>query len=510
MRTKAFLFCVLLLMAGTHVSAQGFRVYKSDGTYVTYSTKADSIVFFEGDGGEDSVHLTPIPPKVDNFKPIPWIVNEHTALITGVRGYDAFRTGAVDASWRLLINTTGNPTRETSDYSIRYDVSSAVFDSDIFNPDGYERDTILSPSGYLISSIRWKDRGNYCFYGLQPNTKYYLRGLLRLDNEDYYSDVVSFETKPTMDSCILHNDDLLWFRQVKDPRYNENRLYLTEYFKDTVIVLPSTKAIAECKEKYVNADSLERNVNYLELFICRQWLKYIKQTMDLPISRCSTTYRCSDGTIFLFDDADYLQRCLNSLNEKNCIFPLDEKEYYFHVEDWIGSFDKITCSDTLSPNGEYLVYRPSGATNPRAYYLFPYHISKGKKYKATIVFPIDAEGLKNDTIYKNKCTIYIGYPTDISLQEYARGNGLTMNLDAFEDSSGDVIRSGGVAKINKRWDFSFELSGKEVRQESIEFESSDFSPFLYFGIVSTPSVLEIRKGYIRNLRIASQIRIEEL
>ena len=61
MRTKSLIAVLLLIVAGLQTaSAQGFRVYKSDGTFTQFSFRTDSIVFYEG-AGED-VDFGPFTP----------------------------------------------------------------------------------------------------------------------------------------------------------------------------------------------------------------------------------------------------------------------------------------------------------------------------------------------------------------------------------------------------------------------------------------------------------------
>ena len=61
MRIRNILAALLLMVAGLQTaSAQGFRVYKSDGTFTQFSLRTDSIVFYE-DAGED-VDFGPFTP----------------------------------------------------------------------------------------------------------------------------------------------------------------------------------------------------------------------------------------------------------------------------------------------------------------------------------------------------------------------------------------------------------------------------------------------------------------
>ena len=62
MKTKTFLAIVLLLVAGLQTTwAQGFRVYKSDGTVAQFSLRTDSIVFYDGIGSDvDFGPFTPV------------------------------------------------------------------------------------------------------------------------------------------------------------------------------------------------------------------------------------------------------------------------------------------------------------------------------------------------------------------------------------------------------------------------------------------------------------------
>ena len=62
MKAKGLLAFLLLLVADLQTAdAQGFRVYKSDGTFTQYSMRADSIVFYDGIGEEQDFGLfTPV------------------------------------------------------------------------------------------------------------------------------------------------------------------------------------------------------------------------------------------------------------------------------------------------------------------------------------------------------------------------------------------------------------------------------------------------------------------
>lgn len=62
MRTRSIIAVLLLLVAGLQTSwAQGFRVYKSDGTVAQFSMRTDSIVFYDGIGtDEDFGPFTPV------------------------------------------------------------------------------------------------------------------------------------------------------------------------------------------------------------------------------------------------------------------------------------------------------------------------------------------------------------------------------------------------------------------------------------------------------------------
>ena len=62
MRTRNILAALLLMMAGLQTAAaQGFRVYKSDGTIMQFSLRTDSIVFYDGIGTDiDFGPFTPV------------------------------------------------------------------------------------------------------------------------------------------------------------------------------------------------------------------------------------------------------------------------------------------------------------------------------------------------------------------------------------------------------------------------------------------------------------------
>ena len=61
MKTRTILVALLLMVAGMQAAvAQGFRVYKTDGTFTQYSIRTDSIVFYDGIGEE--VDFGPFSP----------------------------------------------------------------------------------------------------------------------------------------------------------------------------------------------------------------------------------------------------------------------------------------------------------------------------------------------------------------------------------------------------------------------------------------------------------------
>ena len=62
MKTRSVLATLLLMVAGMQMAtAQGFRVYKSDGTVAQYSLRTDSIVFYDNLGSdEDFGPFTPV------------------------------------------------------------------------------------------------------------------------------------------------------------------------------------------------------------------------------------------------------------------------------------------------------------------------------------------------------------------------------------------------------------------------------------------------------------------
>ena len=62
MKTRTFIAALLLMVAGMQTAvAQGFRVYKSDGTVAQFSLRTDSIVFYDGIGSDaDFGPFTPL------------------------------------------------------------------------------------------------------------------------------------------------------------------------------------------------------------------------------------------------------------------------------------------------------------------------------------------------------------------------------------------------------------------------------------------------------------------
>ena len=79
MRTRNILAALLLMVAGLQTTwAQGFRVYKSDGTVLQFSLRTDSIVFYDGIGSDvDFGPYTPVNQCIDGT----WYKSE-TEMVT--------------------------------------------------------------------------------------------------------------------------------------------------------------------------------------------------------------------------------------------------------------------------------------------------------------------------------------------------------------------------------------------------------------------------------------------
>ncbi len=87
---KLFLSLVVLMIAGLQtVSAQGFRVYKSDGTVAQFSLRTDSIVFYDGIGSDsDFGPFTPVNSLIEGK----WYKNHNetvTFCVDGTTNYIA-------------------------------------------------------------------------------------------------------------------------------------------------------------------------------------------------------------------------------------------------------------------------------------------------------------------------------------------------------------------------------------------------------------------------------------
>ena len=78
---KTLLMALMLIASAITAHAQGFRVYRSDGTVYQYSWVADRIEFYEGDGDPDWVE--PIPESVQRaLEELQTYVANNAACIT--------------------------------------------------------------------------------------------------------------------------------------------------------------------------------------------------------------------------------------------------------------------------------------------------------------------------------------------------------------------------------------------------------------------------------------------
>ncbi len=475
MKMRMYLFSALLLIVGHKSFAQGFRVYKSDGTYVTYSTKADSIVFFDGENVEDTLNLPSIPKTVDGMKPYMVCANEHTAIIGGLIDCSTFRTGCLTSSWRLLINTTGNPTRDNADYNIRYDRSTIVFPSEN-RTDLYYLQLSRNPDHLVqYSPGQYRYQNNYSLCGLIPNTKYYVRALLRLDDEDYYTDVLSFKTIETMDSCVLHRDDLRWFG-VHDGSYGSYR------------ILPPAKTIEEVRKRYEKEDTLGL---FDEKVIALEWLRYLERTGDSPIDKCKNTIECSDGVIYLLEDANYLEQSILSNSIVNTAIP--PTEHLINTSATVGGIEEVEAD-----GGLYWKLTPKGNALPHQIYVFPIMSKPGKKYRITVTTPIDAETLGNDTCF-NRFKLLVQYAAAVfPTVKWANGEYERYKFDHYN-----------IALKNESVLEEYTTNGKKVEYSTLEFETPRFTPYVRLDILGSATYNQLNNhGYIRELRIA-QIKIEE-
>jgi hypothetical protein len=92
MKLKCFIAALFLLVAGLQTAwGQGFRVYKSDGTFTQFSFRTDSIVFYEG-AGED-VDFGPFTP-VNNLIAGTWYKTKSESVTFNEDGTTDYMEGA--------------------------------------------------------------------------------------------------------------------------------------------------------------------------------------------------------------------------------------------------------------------------------------------------------------------------------------------------------------------------------------------------------------------------------
>ena len=92
MKLKGFIVILFLLVAGLQTTwAQGFRVYKSDGTMMQFSMRTDSIVFYEGIGSE--VDFGPYTP-INQYIVGTWYMTKYVSITFNEDGTTDYIDGA--------------------------------------------------------------------------------------------------------------------------------------------------------------------------------------------------------------------------------------------------------------------------------------------------------------------------------------------------------------------------------------------------------------------------------
>ena len=85
MKLKSTIFILLLMLAGLQTAwAQGFRVYKSDGTVAQFSLRTDSIVFYEDSIREYSKEASYIPNVIGIIIGIPLTIAGSVIFFAGL------------------------------------------------------------------------------------------------------------------------------------------------------------------------------------------------------------------------------------------------------------------------------------------------------------------------------------------------------------------------------------------------------------------------------------------
>lgn len=137
MRTRSIIAALLLLVAGLQTSwAQGFRVYKSDGTVAQFSMRADSIVFYDGIGSDmDFGPYTPVNQCIAGT----WYETYDKSITFGEDGTTDYIAGATYKflpyqGTVIFYNAAGNPISllKVHDLTANQMVMS-VFGSDVFH-----------------------------------------------------------------------------------------------------------------------------------------------------------------------------------------------------------------------------------------------------------------------------------------------------------------------------------------------------------------------------------------
>ena len=127
MKARTTLAALLFAVAGLQTAvAQGFRIYKSDGTFTEYSLKADSIVFDENIQGFDSFGVFTFLP-VNQCVAGTWYKTSGESVTFNADGTTDYMAGATFEfmpyqGTLLVYNASGTPQSILKVYKLTDDV----------------------------------------------------------------------------------------------------------------------------------------------------------------------------------------------------------------------------------------------------------------------------------------------------------------------------------------------------------------------------------------------------
>lgn len=136
MKSRSIIAVLFLLVTGMQTTwAQGFRVYKSDGTVAQFSMRADSIVFYDGIGSdEDFGPFTPVNQCIVGT----WYLTNNTSITFNEDGTTDFIAGATYKflpyqGTVIFYDTSGKPMSIIKVYDLTSDqMVMSVNGSDVF------------------------------------------------------------------------------------------------------------------------------------------------------------------------------------------------------------------------------------------------------------------------------------------------------------------------------------------------------------------------------------------